>query len=152
MSDLPLDRVLRHFGDSERGAAHPLKWKAKYGAMEVSDAKRLKGLKDENRRLRKLLAEAMLDNAAVKGLAGKKRLKPEARRTAVARLIKQHGLSQRRACRLVGIDHATCAIGAGVLMTVGCAGGYASWPGSGDASALSQFGLVTRARGTRDES
>jgi putative transposase len=44
------------------------KWKAKYGGMEVSDAKRLKGLEDENRRLKKLLAESMLDNAALKDL------------------------------------------------------------------------------------
>jgi putative transposase len=47
------------------------KWKAKYGGMEVSDAKRLKGLEDENRRLKKLLAEAILDNAALKDLLGK---------------------------------------------------------------------------------
>jgi len=47
------------------------KWKAKYGGMEVSDAKRLKGLEDENRRLKKLLAEATLDNAALKDLLGK---------------------------------------------------------------------------------
>ncbi len=47
------------------------KWKAKYGGMDVSDAKRLKGLEDENRRLKKLLAEAMLDNAALKDLLGK---------------------------------------------------------------------------------
>jgi putative transposase len=47
------------------------KWKAKYGGMELSDAKRLKGLEDENRRLKKLLAEAMLDNAALKDLLGK---------------------------------------------------------------------------------
>jgi putative transposase len=47
------------------------KWKAKYGGTEVSDAKRLRGLEDENRRLKKLLAEAMLDNAALKDLLGK---------------------------------------------------------------------------------
>ena len=47
------------------------KWKAKYGGIEVSDARRLKGLEDENRRLKKLLAEAMLDNAALKALLGK---------------------------------------------------------------------------------
>ena len=50
---------------------HFYKWKAKYGGMEVSDAKKLKGLEDENRRLKKLLAEAMLDNAALKDLLGK---------------------------------------------------------------------------------
>jgi putative transposase len=47
------------------------KWKAKYGGMEVSDAKRLKALEDENRRLKKLLAESMLDNAALKDILGK---------------------------------------------------------------------------------
>ena len=48
------------------------KWKAKYGGMEVSEAKRLKALEDENTRLKKLLAEAMLDNAVLKDLASKK--------------------------------------------------------------------------------
>jgi putative transposase len=47
------------------------KWKAKYGGMEASDAKRLKALEDENRRLKKLLAESMLDNAALKDILGK---------------------------------------------------------------------------------
>jgi putative transposase len=46
------------------------KWKAKYGGLEVSDAKRLKALEDENRRLKKLLAESMLDNAALKDILG----------------------------------------------------------------------------------
>jgi putative transposase len=48
------------------------KWKAKYGGLEVSEARRLKSLEDENRRLKKLLAEAMLDNAALKDLLEKK--------------------------------------------------------------------------------
>jgi putative transposase len=42
------------------------KWKAKYGGLEISEARRLRGLEDENRRLKKLLAEAMLDVAALK--------------------------------------------------------------------------------------
>ena len=48
------------------------KWKAKYGGMDVSEAKQLKGLEDENARLKRLLADAMLDNAALKDLLGKK--------------------------------------------------------------------------------
>ena len=48
------------------------KWKAKYGGLDVSDAKRLKSLEDENVRLKKLLAEAMLDNAMLKDIAAKK--------------------------------------------------------------------------------
>lgn len=48
------------------------KWKAKYGGLEVSEAKRLRSLEDENTRLKKLLADVMLDNAVLKELAGKK--------------------------------------------------------------------------------
>ena len=48
------------------------KWKAKFGGMDVSDARRLKTLEDENAKLKKLLAEAMLDNAMLKDIASKK--------------------------------------------------------------------------------
>ena len=47
-------------------------WKARYGGMDVSDAKRLRSLEDENRKLKKLLAESMLDQAALKELLTKK--------------------------------------------------------------------------------
>ena len=47
-------------------------WKAKYGGMDVSDAKRLRSLEGENRKLKKLLAESMLDQAALKELLAKK--------------------------------------------------------------------------------
>lgn len=47
-------------------------WKAKFGGMEVSDAKRLRTLEDENGRLKRLLADAMLDNAGLKDLLAKK--------------------------------------------------------------------------------
>lgn len=48
------------------------KFKAKFGGMDVSDARRLKALEDENARLKKLLAEQMLDNAILKDVAAKK--------------------------------------------------------------------------------
>jgi len=48
------------------------KWKAKYGGLDVSDAKRLKALEDENAKLKKLLAEAELDKAMLKEIAAKK--------------------------------------------------------------------------------
>ena len=48
------------------------KWKAKFGGLDVSDAKRLKSLEDENAKLKRLLAEAMLDNAMLKDIATKK--------------------------------------------------------------------------------
>ena len=48
------------------------KWKAKYGGLDVSDAKRLKALEDENAKLKKLLAETMLDIAILKDINARK--------------------------------------------------------------------------------
>ena len=48
------------------------KWKAKFGGMDVSDARRLRALEDENRKLKKLLAETMLDVAMLRDLNAKK--------------------------------------------------------------------------------
>ena len=57
----------RHGGSS----ATFYKWKAKFGGMDVSDARRLKTLETENGRLKKLLADSMLDNSILKDLLGK---------------------------------------------------------------------------------
>ena len=62
------EEVCRRHGIS---SATLYKWKSKYGGLEVSEARRLKALVDENRRLKRLLAESMLDNAALKDLLGK---------------------------------------------------------------------------------
>jgi putative transposase len=64
----PTAEVCRRHGISEQTF---YRWKAKYGGMGVSDAQKLKTLEDENRRLKKLLAESMLDVAALKDLLGK---------------------------------------------------------------------------------
>ena len=48
------------------------KWKAKFGGLDVSEARRLKALEDENARLKRMLTDAMLDNVALKDLLGKK--------------------------------------------------------------------------------
>ena len=48
------------------------KWKAKFGGLDVSDAKRLKALEEENAKLKKLLAETMLDNAILKDINSRK--------------------------------------------------------------------------------
>ncbi|TCS62921.1 putative transposase [Varunaivibrio sulfuroxidans] len=61
--------VCRRHGVSE---ATFYKWKSKFGGMEISNAKRLKALEAENNRLKKLLAEAMLDNAMLKDINSKK--------------------------------------------------------------------------------
>jgi|UniRef100_E6VFF8 putative transposase len=66
---VPVADLCRKHGVSN---ASIYKWKAKYGGMDISEAKRLKALEDENARLKKLLADAMLDNSALKDLLGKK--------------------------------------------------------------------------------
>lgn len=65
----PTAEVCRKHGIS---AGTFYKWKAKYGGLDVSDAKRLKALEDENAKLKKLLAEAMLDNAILKDVTSRK--------------------------------------------------------------------------------
>ncbi|NRQ18998.1 hypothetical protein BHMPCIPO_06265 [Ensifer sesbaniae] len=65
----PVSELCRKHGVSD---ASIYKWKAKFGGMDVSEAKRLKTLEDENAKLKRLLADAMLDNAALKDLLGKK--------------------------------------------------------------------------------
>jgi putative transposase len=64
----PVDLCRQH-GISE---ATLYNWRSRYGGMQVSDAKRLRCLEEENRKLKKLLAEAMLDNAALKDIASGK--------------------------------------------------------------------------------
>lgn len=65
----PTAEVCRRHGVS--GATF-YKWKAKFGGLDVSDAKRLKSLEDENAKLKKLLAETMLDNAILKDINSRK--------------------------------------------------------------------------------
>lgn len=61
--------IIRRHGIAEQTF---YRWKSKYGGMEVSEARRLKSLEEENRRLKKLLAEQMLDNAALKDVLSRK--------------------------------------------------------------------------------
>ncbi|TAZ66161.1 IS3 family transposase [Rhizobium ruizarguesonis] len=95
----PVSELCRKHGVSD---ASIYKWKAKFGGMEVSEAKRLKALEDENTKLKRLLADAMLDNAALKDLFGKEVVTPAAKRKAVAHLMNEHGMSERRACKAIG--------------------------------------------------
>lgn len=66
---MPTVEVCRRHGVSP---ATFYKWKSKFGGLEVSEAKRLRILEDENAKLKKLLAEAMLDIAVLKDITGKK--------------------------------------------------------------------------------
>ncbi|QCJ78882.1 IS3 family transposase [Bradyrhizobium sp. WBAH10] len=79
-------------------------WKAKFGGMDVSEAKRLRALEEENAKLKKLLAEQMLDAAALRELLFKKMVGPAAKRAAIAHLQAVMSLSERRACSIVGAD------------------------------------------------
>lgn len=53
------------------------KWKAKFGGMDVSDARRLRSLEDENRRLKQIVADLTLDNQALKAVTSKNYLSPK---------------------------------------------------------------------------
>jgi putative transposase len=64
-----LAELCRRHGISEQ-TFH--RWKAKFGGMEITDARRLKQLEDENRRLKHLVADLTLDNQALKAIAAKK--------------------------------------------------------------------------------
>jgi putative transposase len=66
---MPTAEVCRRHGVS---TATFYKWKAKFAGMGVSEAKRLKALEEENNKLKRMLADAMLDNSALKDLLGKK--------------------------------------------------------------------------------
>ena len=61
--------LARHYGVAENTI---YRWKSKFGGMEVSEAKRLRELEDENGRLKRLLADAELDKAALKEVLSKK--------------------------------------------------------------------------------
>lgn len=66
---VPVSDLCRKHGVSDPSI---YKWKARFGGMDVSEAKRLRALEDENAKLKRMLADAMLDNVALKDLLGKK--------------------------------------------------------------------------------
>lgn len=68
-SGIPTSEVCRKYGIS---SASFYKYKAKFGGLDVSDARKLKALEEENTKLKKLLAEQMLDNAVLKDINSKK--------------------------------------------------------------------------------
>nr|WP_156422010.1 IS3 family transposase [Paucibacter sp. KCTC 42545] len=98
---MPIKELCRQGGFSD---ATFYKWRAKYGGMQATDAKRLRELEGENAKLKRLLAEAHLDIHALKDVFGGKALAPQVRRDAATQMIAQHHLSERRACRLVGLS------------------------------------------------
>ena len=100
----PTAEVCRRHGVS--GATF-YKWKSKFGGMDVSDAKRLKALEDENAKLKKLLAETMLDNAILKDINSRRVVTPAAKWQVVAHACTTHEVSERRECQAIGVDRST---------------------------------------------
>ena len=97
---LAVAELCRRHGFSE--ASYYL-WRSKFGGMNVSDAKRLKELETENARLKRLLAEAMLENEVTERSLAKKVVSAPARRELVRHMISS-GLSERRSLRIIGMS------------------------------------------------
>ncbi|AWD23863.1 IS3 family transposase [Micrococcus luteus] len=93
--------VCRELGVSEQTY---YRWRNQYGGLKADDAKRLKELEKQNATLKRLLAEAELEKTALKELAGGKLLSPDRRRAAVDHLKRKLRVSERMACRLVGLS------------------------------------------------
>lgn len=68
-SGMPVKQLIRQVGITEQTF---YRWKSKYGGMEVSDAKRLRSLEEENRRLKTMVADLMLDNKILRDVNSKK--------------------------------------------------------------------------------
>ena len=99
-----LDEVCRHLEIAE-STWH--RWLAQYGGMKANDAKRLKELEAENARLKKLVAEPGARQVDAQGARRGKLLTPNRKRSAVGMLRDRFGVSERRACRVVGQHRST---------------------------------------------
>ncbi|NIP14010.1 MAG: IS3 family transposase [Pseudomonadales bacterium] len=97
---VPIKDLCRRHGFSE--ASYYL-WRSKYGGLSVSDAKRLKELSTENARLKKLLAESLLENEVTREALRPKVVTAPARRVLV-RSMTERGLSERRALAVIGMS------------------------------------------------
>jgi putative transposase len=78
------------------------KWKTKYGGMEAADIRRLRELEDENRRLKQMSAELLLENRALKDVIAKA-VTPAVKRELVGELRREHKPTERRACAAVSL-------------------------------------------------
>ncbi|WP_255481715.1 IS3 family transposase [Rhodanobacter sp. ANJX3] len=97
---MPVKEMCRKHGFSE--ASYYL-WRSKFGGMSVPDAKRLKELETENGRLKKLLAEQVLENEVIKDALRKKLVSAPARRELVRQMVDK-GLSERRSLAVAGMS------------------------------------------------
>ncbi|WP_155827027.1 IS3 family transposase [Jongsikchunia kroppenstedtii] len=79
-------------------------WRRSHGGMDVDAAKELKELRDQNSRLKRLLADAELEKDALREIAKGKILSPTAKRAAIGMLTEKLGMSERLACKVVGLS------------------------------------------------
>lgn len=96
----PVSELCRKHGVSD---ASIYKWKAKFGGVEMSEAKRLKTLEDENTKLKRFWRM----QCRFERPSGKEVVTPAARRKAVAHLMGHHEMSERRACKAIGFCRMT---------------------------------------------
>ncbi|MFF0707025.1 IS3 family transposase [Gordonia sputi] len=89
--------------DLEVSAATLYNWRRQYGGMDGDAAKELKELRDQNSRLKRLLADAELEKDALREIARGKFLSPTAKRAAIDMLKARMNMSERKACRVVGL-------------------------------------------------
>ncbi|GGG52001.1 hypothetical protein GCM10010964_43960 [Caldovatus sediminis] len=108
-------------------------WKAKYGGLKLSEASRLKGLEDENRE--EAAGRGGNGQFGAAGTAGKKLIRPAVRFGAVERVMREHGYSERAACRLIGWIARRSGMSAPMAGTRRCVSGCANWPINGAGSA-----------------
>ena len=102
------------------------RWRNKYGVMDVADARRLKDLESENAKFKRLVAEQMRVIDGLKEFGRKIMITPSGRRAALGHLTRR-GVSQRKACRYLGLSR-----------RVACYGLKATWQGSRHRSAVDQ--------------
>ncbi|GIU76645.1 MAG: hypothetical protein KatS3mg004_3732 [Bryobacteraceae bacterium] len=82
-------------------------WRAKYSGLEVNEARRLRALEDENRRLKTMVADLSLDKEALKVVIRKKRLELVSARRDVAFVMTEFRSSERQACTLLDLDRSS---------------------------------------------
>lgn len=109
------------------------RWKAQYGGQQVSETKKLKALEEENRRLKKLVADQALNLQVLKEAVGKRLVTAAERRTAVttareAAQARGTRLSERQACRCFGRIGRRCATARAGPRMPSCASGCARRP------------------------
>ena len=99
-----MKEVIRDLGVSEQTY---YRWRREYGGMKTSQAKRLKELEKENQRLKRAVADLTVDNMILKEASKGNFLSPERRRRCVVRVQQRLGVSERRACEVLGQARST---------------------------------------------